>query len=114
MKKKHPQLQVLFGQKFDGVVEAVHYTKNGKIDWVRAYERRGPTWSDHVLLDRDMLIQRIENGKRFYTGRRIQLEASEFEIGSRLELRAASNGSLITTAGVTDPKSDKLPEVPVI
>ncbi|MDH5606563.1 MAG: hypothetical protein OEY93_06715 [Anaerolineae bacterium] len=105
---------MLFGQKFDGVVEAVHYTKNGKIDWVRAYERRGPTWSDHVLLDRDMLVQRIESGLRFFAGRRIQLEASEFEIGSRLELRAAPNGSLVVSAGIKDPKTDSLPEIPII
>ena len=55
--------------QFDGVIEAVRY-KGGKIDIVRAYERRGATFSDHVLLTRKTLIERVEQGKRFVIGQR--------------------------------------------
>ena len=48
--------------KFDGVIEAVRY-KSGKIEVVRAYERRGATFSDHVLLDRKELLERLRGGK---------------------------------------------------
>ena len=67
-------------QKFDGVIEAVRY-KNGKIDVVRAYERRGATFSDRILIDRKALFERLRKGKRFVTGRRKELWASTFEVG---------------------------------
>ena len=73
--------QILTRPKFEGVVEAVHYTPEGYVKWVRAYERRGPTWSDHILIDRQTLIERIKNGERFFSGERKEYLASEFEIG---------------------------------
>ena len=51
-------------QKFDVVIEAVRY-KSGKIELVRAYERRGPSFSDRVLLDRKTLLERLKDGKTF-------------------------------------------------
>ena len=71
--------------RFDGVIEAVRY-KGGKIDMVRAYERRGATFSDRVLLSRKTLIERIKQNKRFVTGERKQLMASTFEIGKSVNL----------------------------
>ena len=58
--------------KFDGVIEAVRY-RGGKIELVRAYERRGATFSDRVLLDRAALLDRLKKGKRFVTGQRTEL-----------------------------------------
>ncbi len=71
--------------KFDGVIEAVRY-KGGKIDVVRAYERRGATFSDRVLLNRKMLIERIRQGKQFVIGQRKEFMASTFEIGKSVNL----------------------------
>ncbi|MEK6221701.1 MAG: hypothetical protein N2D54_05585 [Chloroflexota bacterium] len=111
---KNSYIQLLFGLKQDGIVEAVHYTPSGKIDWVRAYERRGPTWSDHVLLDRDALVERLENGKRFFVGKRIPLEASEFEIGERLKLVKSGKRSFVGTGENHITKNDYLKDVPLI
>ena len=71
--------------RFDGVIEAVRY-KGGKIDMVRAYERRGATFSDRVLLSRKTLIERIKQSKRFVTGERKPFMASTFEIGKSVNL----------------------------
>jgi len=46
-------------EKFDGVIEAVRYSPEGAVSQVRMYERRGPTWSDCVLLDRAELDKEI-------------------------------------------------------
>ncbi len=82
--------------KFDGVIEAVRY-KSGKIEVVRAYERRGPTFSDHVLLDRKTLIARLENGKRFVTGQRKEFLASTFEVGKPVGLEGQDGRQIIST-----------------
>ncbi len=82
--------------KFDGVIEAVRY-KGGKIDVVRAYERRGPTFSDHILLDRKTLIERLENGKRFVTGQRKEYFASTFEVGKPVSLEGQNSKQVVTT-----------------
>jgi len=82
--------------KFDGVIEAVRY-RGGKIDVVRAYERRGPTFSDHVLLDRKALVERLEKGKRFVTGQRKELLASTFETGKAVSLEGQNGRQVITT-----------------
>lgn len=82
--------------KFDGVIEAVRY-RGGKIDVVRAYERRGPTFSDHVLLDRKTLIERLEKGRRFVTGQRKELMGSTFETGKAVSLEGQNGRQVITT-----------------
>lgn len=99
--------------KFDGVVEAVHYNADGSIDWVRAYERRGPTWSDRVLIDRDKLVARLAAGKRFYTGKRRISLASEFDLSAPLRLLATENGHVLVTGGLK-ASEDQLAGVPVI
>jgi hypothetical protein len=66
-------------KKFDGVIEAVHY-KNGQIVSVRAFERRGATFSDHVLVDRKELLERLKNGQKYVIGKRIELLAGTFEV----------------------------------
>jgi hypothetical protein len=38
-------------KKFDGVIEAVRY-KDGQIEVVRAFERRGSAFTDRVMLNR--------------------------------------------------------------
>ena len=82
--------------KFDGVIEAVRY-KGGKIEAVRAYERRGATFSDHVLLSRKMLVERVEQGKRFVIGQRKEFMASTFDIGKPVKLIGKEDERIITT-----------------
>lgn len=99
----------MFGNKLDGVVEVAHYHDDG-LAWVRAYERRGPTWSDHVLLDRETLVERLKSGKKFYIGSRIKNEASEFETKARLVL---VDGHIVTE-GTRSAKQDELKDLPVV
>ena len=48
--------------KYDGVIEAVHYAADGQVEWVRAYLRRGPAFSDRIMLDRQTLIEDLKAG----------------------------------------------------
>ena len=96
-------------QKFDGVIEAVRY-KNGKIDVVRGYERRGATFSDRVLLDRKTLLERLRGGKRFVTGQRKEYLASTFEVGKPVKLLGQDGTQVVTTR--TESDHDELEGVP--
>jgi hypothetical protein len=96
--------------QFDGVIEAVRY-KGGKIDVVRAYERRGPTFSDRVLLNRKRLIERIKQGRRFVTGERKEFMASTFEIGKSVNLIGGDDAQIISTRDHSE--RDELEGVPV-
>lgn len=97
-------------KKIDGVIEAVRY-KNGQIMMVRAYERRGATYSDRVLLDRKTLLERLQKGQQFVTGSREVLLASTFKIGrSVLVLKQDDRELLATHENAT---RDELEEVPV-
>jgi hypothetical protein len=66
-------------KQIDGVVEAVRY-KNGQIVTVRAYERRGATYSDRLVLDRKTLMERLQKGMQFVSGSRQDLMASTFTL----------------------------------
>src|SRR5512135_1014579 len=96
-------------QKFDGVIEAVRY-KNGKIDVVRGYERRGATFSDRILLDRKTLLERLKRGKRFVTGQRKQYLASTFEVGKPVKVIGQDGKQVVTTLPNAD--HDELEGVP--
>ena len=97
--------------KVDGVIEAVRY-KGGKIELVRAYERRGATFSDRVLLDRPTLIARIKQGRHFVTGQRRELLASTFELGKPVNLLGRNGDQVITT--LDQPGRERLEGVPLI
>ena len=97
----------------DGVIEAAHFTPDGKLAWVRAYERRGPTWSDTVLLDRDTLVRRLKKRKRFYVGTRREFLASEFDLGEPLRLIEFYRGEALVT-GRGQARQDKLEGIPIV
>lgn len=99
--------------KYDGVVQAVHYDQNGQVLWVRAFLRRGPTWSDRILLDRQSLIDQIKSGKKFVVGKRVPLLASTFETASAIQL-VEDGGAPVLITGDQQAKQDNLPGVPVI
>jgi hypothetical protein len=100
-------------QKIDGVVDAVRYAADGQVEWVRVYERRGPTYSDHLLLNREQLIARLKSGKRFQVGRRKELQASTFELGEMVRL-VQQNGRDYLSLGKESGARDHLEGVPAI
>ena len=94
--------------KFDGLIEAVRYEPDGKIELVRAYERRGATFSDVILITRANLVDRLKKGQKFVTGSRKEFLGSTFNTGKFVKL----NGDLITTGNTAS--RDQLDEVPSI
>ncbi len=96
-------------QKFDVVIEAVRY-KSGKIELVRAYERRGPSFSDRVLLDRKTLLERLKDGRHLVTGQRKEYMAGTFDLGMPVKL-AGQDGKQVLTTGVAG-EHDELEGVP--
>jgi hypothetical protein len=100
-------------KKFDGVIQAVHYQTDGQIAWVRAYLRRGPTYSDLVLLDRNTLIEQLKTGKRYYSGQRVLQLASTFDLDKPLQL-LEKDGKQILVVGNRVAERDLLAGVPVV
>jgi hypothetical protein len=84
-------------KKIDGVIEAVRYNPNGQIALVRAYERRGATFSDRVLLDRKALLERLKSGKNFSIGQRKEFLGSTFELGKTVKAVAENGNEFLTT-----------------
>ena len=99
--------------KLDGVIEAVRYKPDGQVDWVRAYLRRGPTFSDRVLLDRQTLIDHLSSGKLYWAGRRIPLMASTFEVSKPLRLTQKSGQNFLVT-GELQAQKDCLEGIPFL
>jgi len=97
-------------KKSDFVIEAVRY-KNGKIDVVRGYQRRGPTYTDRILLDRKTLLERLTEGKLVVTGQRREFLASTFEIGKPVKVLEQDGKQMVTTLPQAD--HDELEGVPL-
>jgi uncharacterized protein YjhX (UPF0386 family) len=97
-------------KKVDGVIEAVHY-KNGQIQAVRVYERRGATFSDRILLTRKELLERIKKGRQFVTGKRKPLLASTFEEGKPVQVLSRDGKEIISTRKEAD--HDELEQAPL-
>lgn len=92
--------------KFDVLIEAVRFAADGKIELVRAYERRGATFSDNILINRVDLINRIKSGQKLITGNRKEYLGSTFETLKIVQLA----GDFITTN--ISSKKDLLESVP--
>jgi hypothetical protein len=97
-------------KKYDGIIEAVHY-KNGQIVIVRAYERRGASFSDRVLIERKDLLERIKGGKKFLTGSRKEFWAGTFEEGKPVQIVSSHGKDFISTR--SEAEHDELELVPV-
>jgi hypothetical protein len=100
-------------QKIDGVVECVRYKSNGEVEWVRAYERRGATYSDHLLLKRETLIERLKSGKKFVAGNRTSLMASTFVVTLPVRLFQTGDKEVLVTGDIQS-NQDRLEGVPII
>jgi hypothetical protein len=98
-------------KKFDGVIEAVRY-KNGQIEVVRAFERRGAAFTDRIMLSRKELLERLKKGKTYFVGKRKELLAGTFEVGDQPVQVVSHNGKeIIATRAEAD--QDELEQAPV-
>jgi hypothetical protein len=97
-------------KKFDGVIEAVRY-KNGQIEVVRAFERRGATFSDRIMVPRTELLERLKRGQKIVIGKRKELLASTFDVQDKPLQVVERNGKEII-ATHTDADHDELEQAP--
>jgi hypothetical protein len=97
-------------KKIDGVIEAARY-KNGQLLIVRAYERRGATFSDRVLLERKTLLERLQKGQQYVAGSREELRASTFQVGKPVLIVKLDDRELLATH--ENATHDELEEVPI-
>lgn len=100
-------------QKFDGVVVAVHYTGDGRVEWVRAFERRGSAFSDHVLVARQQLIDKVKKGMRYYVGERKEYLGGTFETSEPVRV-ITRDGRDVLVVGDRESEKDNLEGVPLI
>jgi hypothetical protein len=84
--------------KIDGVIETVHYSPDGQITYVRAYQRRGASFSDVVLIKREDLVRLLNSGEQYYTGERVYAMGTEFKTFERLQVVPSPDGNVILTA----------------
>jgi hypothetical protein len=94
--------------KFDIVIEAVRYAPDGKIEMARAFKRRGPTYSDHVLISRENLFENIKAGKKCIIGQRKEFLGSSFVPEKSVQIV----GDFITT-NKTNAEKDYLENTPI-
>lgn len=99
--------------KVDGIVQAVRYGDDGRVLWVRAFLSRGPTWSDHILIDRETLVEKLKAGKQFVVGKRVEFMAGTFETSGPVQLLLRDNKEILI-AGNTGSKNDCLEGVPLV
>lgn len=85
-------------KKYDGVIEAVHYTTDGQVDWVRAYLRRGITWSDRIIMRRQGLIDEIKAGKRMMLGKRVEFMGGTFEVTLPVQVVGSDGKEVLSTS----------------
>jgi hypothetical protein len=99
-------------QKYDGIVESVRLKPDGQVDWVRAFERRGPTFSDYILINRDQLVKRLKAGKKFAVGRRLPQMASTFEVSQAVRLVEKDGQQYLVVGDSQTADRDRLDGVP--
>jgi len=104
----------MFGKKAaDGVVESVRYDANGQVEWVRMFQRRGPTYSDWLLVKRPALIEMLKAGKKLFAGERVEFQASTFKMGAALKV-IERGGKEVLVTGEVQANQDQLDGVPVV
>jgi hypothetical protein len=98
-------------KKFDGIVEAVRY-KNGQIEVVRAFERRGAAFSDRIMLTRPEFLDRLKKGRTFVIGKRKEFLAGTFEVQDKpVQVVTWEGKEFISTRAEAD--HDELEQAPV-
>ena len=99
--------------KYDGVVEAAHFNPDGQLDWVRVYIRRGPIFSDRILLNREAFIEELKSGKSYWVGERIFKMGGKFKVTQPVHLLQRA-GNPVIVVGDAHAATDDLPGVPII
>jgi len=84
-------------QNIDGVIEAVRYAPDGNVALARVYERRGLSFSDVILLDRETLLRRIQGGERFFTGKRKVFWGNSFEVEKEVKVLSNDGKTFLST-----------------
>ena len=97
--------------KFDGILTAVRLDETGELLTARIFERRGVIFSDHFLIDRDDLINRIKKGQKFLTGIRQYKMGSSFDTGEAVRV-VSSKGKEMLVVGSGETDKDNLRSVP--
>jgi hypothetical protein len=98
-------------KKFDGVIEAVRY-KNGQIEIVRTFERRGAAFTDRIMLDRQEFLNRLKKGKKYFVGKRKEFLAGTFEVQDKpVQVVDRKGQEIIATRSEAD--HDELEQAPV-
>ena len=98
-------------KKFDGVIEAVRY-KDGVIEVVRAFERRGAAFSDRIMVPRHELLERLKKGRKFVVGKRKEFLAGTFDILDKpVQIVERDGREIISTR--KDADHDELEQAPV-
>ena len=98
-------------KKFDAMIEAVRCDADGQVEMARIYERRGPTWSDRLLVSRDELVTRLKAGKKMVIGARKPYLASTFEVFAPF-LLVESDGQTLLSSKSEAGGRDNLEEAP--
>ncbi len=93
-------------KKVDGVVEAVRYTKDGLVKLVRVYLRRGPTWSDRMLLTRDDFVDMLKAGKRFSVGKRVEYMAGTFDLAEPVQVNSLDGSEFLFSRKSADGRDN--------
>jgi hypothetical protein len=99
--------------RIDLVVEAVHLTPAGQVDFVRLYERRGPAYSDRLIYNRGQLLAALRARKKVVTGVRVKGQASSFHLKDEIHLQE-SNGQTFLSTDPTATSGDLLVNVPFL
>jgi hypothetical protein len=98
-------------KKFDGVIEAVRY-KNGQIEVVRTFERRGAAFTDRIMLDRREFLERIKKGKKYVVGKRKEFLAGTFDVQEKpVQVLERDGQEILSTRAEAD--HDELEQAPV-
>lgn len=100
-------------EKSDFVIEAVHYQPDGWIGFVRLYERRGSSFSDIVLCDREKVMRLLKSHKVIHTGARLSGLASTFRLDSRVKMEESGNRMVLYNTDEI-PTIDRFTNVPVL
>lgn len=98
-------------KKIDGIVEAIRVDADGQLVFARLYERHGVVFSDHMLVKRADLIERLKKGQNILGGNRTQYKGSEFETGKTLHL-VTNQGKAVLVLGEGQPQQDQLSGLP--
>jgi hypothetical protein len=99
--------------KYDGVLETAHFKPDGQLDWVRVYIRRGPIFSDRILINRQAFAEQLKAGKHYWVGERILNMGGKFKVTQPVHLLQQGGNSIIVVGEVKAVR-DELPGVPII